>query len=1179
MATFTWTPVNPNITNSWILAANWTPGAVPASADTATITLAATGGLLGENRTIDTLFISGGTLGNGSQTTHEILTALTAEVQGGINIVGTLNATVADFTNSTTLNAGAAKVQGLATIGNTAAGTVILSSAGTLTSATLTLGGSAGIAGLLNAANGGFNISGQTNLGVSGSGALTVDVLGDGVIGGAAVVGLNAGASGTITVINGSKLTVGGAASLGVSGAANVTVDQSASLIIAGALTAGVNAGSSATIDINNSAILRDGADVTIGTATLIAENSGQLSVVNGGTGSNRVFINAGGRVTAQTSGIITANAIVMADGGVLTVQSSGQTTLTGATDTPLASGLIALAVNGTATVNNGRVASTEQLLVGDNPGAGGTGLLAISAGGNVSDSFAIIGYNAGNHGTVTVSGSGSNLTNSNSAGTAGGMIVGRAGVGTLSVQSGGVVSDTLDSVIGSLSGSAGTALVDGTSSIWGVQGTLTVGDAGAGALTVGVVSGGAINSTGLVVGNSVGGSGTVVVGHNGRWSDTGGLVVGEAGTGSLEIDTSPGFNVANDIVVGDAASGVGTINITTSLSTFHGAAGIVVGKAGTGTFLLGTGAAVSSPGNVDIGVAAGSRGTLQVNNGSLTVTSADLRAGIAGTAIVNIGTGAIRVSGSLAAGAPGAGIATITLGGGTLQATNITIDTASSLSGRGNITFTGIGDNEGLISAAGGTLKVNGVISGGGTLLVSGGAELDLGSSVAPTDKIVFQSSASAEVLGLSAPNAIASVIQGFRANATIDLLTVAHTLSQTYTYNAPSHLLTVSDNSITQATLTLDSGNPFLTFNLNAAGGGTAITGAACYAAGTRIATVRGEVPVERLRAGDVILLARGGIAPVVWLGWRHLDCRNHRRPQDVMPVRIRAGAFGAGAFGESLPLRDLILSPDHAVFTHGALVPIRYLLNGSTIVQETVPRISYYHVELPVHDVILADGLPAESFLDTGNRSAFANGSADIMLHPDFARAVWAAKACASLVIEGPHLAATKARLLVQAGRLGYSLTREPALRVLANGKALAAERDGQRWSVRLPPTHESVRFESRRWVPAYAHSAESDTRTLGVALRDLRLDGRSIRLDDPLLAAGWAAPEPEWRWTDGDAGLTWRTGGRLTFEVAMTGSYWVNTRSECEGKARVFRPINHPGTLPRAPSQARRTTKNG
>ena len=70
----------------------------------------------------------------------------------------------------------------------------------------------------------------------------------------------------------------------------------------------------------------------------------------------------------------------------------------------------------------------------------------------------------------------------------------------------------------------------------------------------------------------------------------------------------------------------------------------------------------------------------------------------------------------------------------------------------------------------------------------------------------------------------------------------------------------------------------------------------------------------------------------------------------------------------------MRDLVLSPDHAVFADGVLVPVRHLVNGMTVVQQHVAALSYFHVELTAHAAIVAEGLPCESYLDTGNRAAF-------------------------------------------------------------------------------------------------------------------------------------------------------------------------------------------------------------
>ena len=134
-------------------------------------------------------------------------------------------------------------------------------------------------------------------------------------------------------------------------------------------------------------------------------------------------------------------------------------------------------------------------------------------------------------------------------------------------------------------------------------------------------------------------------------------------------------------------------------------------------------------------------------------------------------------------------------------------------------------------------------------------------------------------------------------------------------------------------------------------------------CYARGTLISTTRGEVAVEKLRVGDMLHTANGGSSAVVWLGHRHVDCNRQLNKEEAYPIRVSKDAFGPG-----LPKRDLWLSPKHAVFVNEALVPIQCLINGTTITQDIKPRVSYYHIELTEHNVIFAEGMPAESFLDT-------------------------------------------------------------------------------------------------------------------------------------------------------------------------------------------------------------------
>jgi autotransporter passenger strand-loop-strand repeat protein len=185
-------------------------------------------------------------------------------------------------------------------------------------------------------------------------------------------------------------------------------------------------------------------------------------------------------------------------------------------------------------------------------------------------------------------------------------------------------------------------------------------------------------------------------------------------------------------------------------------------------------------------------------------------------------------------------------------------------------------------------------------------------------------------------------------------------------------------------------------------------AVAAAPCFRRGTRILTDRGEVAVEVLRVGDRVRTLLGeGSAPIIWIGQREVDCARHPKPWRVWPVRVAAGAFGPGR-----PCDDLFLSPDHAVYVNEVLIPIRHLINNSTIVQVPVDQVAYHHIELEQHDVLLAQGLPAESFLDMRDRSNYANRPGPVRLYPDFSVRMWEAFGCARLIVTGAELVAARA-----------------------------------------------------------------------------------------------------------------------------------------------------------------------
>jgi hypothetical protein len=197
------------------------------------------------------------------------------------------------------------------------------------------------------------------------------------------------------------------------------------------------------------------------------------------------------------------------------------------------------------------------------------------------------------------------------------------------------------------------------------------------------------------------------------------------------------------------------------------------------------------------------------------------------------------------------------------------------------------------------------------------------------------------------------------------------------------------------------------------------TIVTLVPCFLAGTRIATATGDERVEALVVGTRMRCLFRGLAPIVWIGRRRIDVRRHADPRRVWPVLIERGAFA-----DHVPCRDLLLSPDHAVFVDGVLIPVRYLINHRSIRQLPMNEVTYYHVELARHDVLLAEGLAVESYLDTGDRWTFANGNGPLSLHPDFATRMAEAMGCAPLVLTGPELARARQHLQQRIGQTGVA-----------------------------------------------------------------------------------------------------------------------------------------------------------
>jgi Hint domain len=331
-----------------------------------------------------------------------------------------------------------------------------------------------------------------------------------------------------------------------------------------------------------------------------------------------------------------------------------------------------------------------------------------------------------------------------------------------------------------------------------------------------------------------------------------------------------------------------------------------------------------------------------------------------------------------------------------------------------------------------------------------------------------------------------------------------------------------------------------------------------AVCYARGTMIATASGELPVEKLRPGkQVITLADGQEVPqtVTWLGHLRIGLAGHPRPETVAPIRIRRDAFADG-----MPHRDLIVSPDHAIFVDGKLICARQLVNGATIRQELDwTAVDYYHVELDQHAILLAEGLPAESYIDTGNSGFFANSGAPMTLHPDLTEETdypaREASSCAPFVWDEASVRPEWQKLADRAAALGQPVsqrttTTDADLRLLAKYRTVKPiYSDGTLVIFNVPRGASEARLLSRAQSPTEARPWLDDRRRLGVCVKGMVLRGvdelHEIPVDHPGLTQGWWAVERDGqimsRWTDGEAVLALPAmRGTVMLEIHLAGS---------------------------------------
>jgi len=196
---------------------------------------------------------------------------------------------------------------------------------------------------------------------------------------------------------------------------------------------------------------------------------------------------------------------------------------------------------------------------------------------------------------------------------------------------------------------------------------------------------------------------------------------------------------------------------------------------------------------------------------------------------------------------------------------------------------------------------------------------------------------------------------------------------------------------------------------------------------AAAALIRCKSGEVPVETLKVGDKVRTLSGKLKPITWIG-------HGRRLITAATQNARPLVVCRGALGKDVPKRDLRLTRGHSLYLDGMLVPVEYLVNGSSIYwDERMREVEFYHIELKQHDVLVADGAPAESYREDGNRGLFDN--------PDPPRFTTAETPWfAPVVTGGPELDTLWRRLLERSGFSPPALIDDPDLHCCSTASGL-------------------------------------------------------------------------------------------------------------------------------------------
>ncbi|MDL2170395.1 Hint domain-containing protein [Asaia sp. HumB] len=572
------------------------------------------------------------------------------------------------------------------------------------------------------------------------------------------------------------------------------------------------------------------------------------------------------------------------------------------------------------------------------------------------------------------------------------------------------------------------------------------------------------------------------------------------------------------------------------------------------------------------------SRGTFDVGSTEILVSGGtDVGSLIGGTQFVSSGASALKSifsAGTQLISAGGVASGSIASAGGRIEVyaggvgSSFTIGSGGTLHVNANGIVNGVQIQAAGAASADAAAVVNAAtISGGGTLTLASGATLVNGVLAGTT-----KDGGAGGLLVLESGAVLSGVTRmGWKSRLDIDSL-LYNSGARIQTSGNTVSVLGPDGTVLWTGSLTAGVASDYH-LEADPTDGSMVLVYDKCFLKGTMIRTDRGEIAVENLVVGDQVLAMVNGkevLREIIWTGHRSTTVRQGLPDDEAgYPVRIKQNALG-----ENVPHKDLLVTPEHAMFLNGAFVPARMLVNGSSIFYDrTITQFDFYHVETDEHSVIWSDGALSESYLDTGDRKTFSLNSPVVRLL-NAPQRDWALHAAAPLKVERDFVEPLFNELEARAKVLGMERMALPAATtgdsdlhlVDTSGRVIRALRKTGRAHVFMVPADASeLRIVSRTARPVdMVGPFVDDRRHLGVLVGEIQIweAGETRVLDTHLKAdalSGWANREQgAHRWTTGNAVLPltdMRSGvaAMLSIEIQAGGPYLIEKEADVDQAA--------------------------